>query len=347
MKTHLAPWSISADDFPTDTYASDQLEFMLRYAILAPSNHNTQPWLFRINAMNAEVYADRRRMLPVIDPEGRELAISCGAALYNLRIAAEYFGHTYRVELLPNSAQPELMARLDLGLEGETSSEDVVLFHAITQRHTNRKPFEDRAVPENVLADCAAAAQELGVQFQVVSEESSRQSVADLVAEADRRQWADRPFRVELAHWIRTRPDDSPDGLPVAAAGVKDWLSFAGPMWIRTFDRGGGLAASDREIAVHSPVLAVLSTDQDHPLAWVNTGQALQRILLVATSEGLASSFLNQPIEIADLRNRLAEIAGLSGYPQVLLRLGYGPEVDPSPRRALRQMLILHHTAHP
>jgi nitroreductase len=320
---------------------------MLRYAILAPSNHNTQPWLFRINAMNAEVYADRRRKLVVVDPDGRELVVSCGAALYNLRIAAEYFGHAYRVELLPEPAQPDLMARLDLGLEGETSSEDVLLFHAITQRRTNRKPFEARPVPENLLADWVAATQEFGAVFHVISEEQARQAVADLVAEGDRRQWADRHFRVELSHWIRTRPDESPDGLPGAAAGVKDWLSFAGPMLIRTFDRGGGLAATDRDIAVHSPVLAVIATEQDDALAWLNAGQALQRVLLEATSEGIASSFLNQPIEIQDLRSRLAELAGLNGYPQVLLRLGYGPEVDPAPRRLLRQMLILHHAARP
>ncbi|MHB8520346.1 MAG: hypothetical protein ACYDH9_06275 [Limisphaerales bacterium] len=51
INPHLQPWSISADDFPASSFASDQLEHLLGYAVLAPSTHNTQPWLFRINAM--------------------------------------------------------------------------------------------------------------------------------------------------------------------------------------------------------------------------------------------------------------------------------------------------------
>lgn len=101
MNPHLVPWKVSADDFPADGYASDQLEFLLAYAVLAPSNHNTQPWRFRVNASNVELLADRHRAIRAIDPYDRELTLSCGAALYNLRVAAEYFGHRYSVELLP------------------------------------------------------------------------------------------------------------------------------------------------------------------------------------------------------------------------------------------------------
>jgi nitroreductase len=347
MNSRLNQWNLSSDDFPADGYASDQLEFLLRYAILAPSTHNTQPWLFRINAMDVEVYADRRRALAVIDPQGRELAMSCGAALMNLRVAAEYFGHAYKAEMLPDARHPDLQARFQLGLAGETSGEDIVLFHAITQRRTNRQPFLDKPVPEEVLGECEAAARTHGAWFQVVRDPAAREAVADLVAEGDRRQWADKHFRAELSQWIRSKPDESGDGLPASIAGVRNWLSFAGPALIRTFDRGEGVAATDRDIALHSPVLAVLGTDSDDALIWLNAGQALQRVLLTARAEDISASFLNQPIEIPDLRGRLAERLGTGGYPQILLRLGYGPEIAPTPRRSLRQVLLMQKTSHP
>ena len=344
MSQYLEPWNVSADDFPTEGYASDQLEFLLRYAILAPSTHNTQPWLFRINVMDVELFADRRRMLRVADPAGRELTISIGAALFNLRVAAEYFGHTYKVELLPDPNDPDLLARFHLGLQGETRGEDILLFYAITQRRTNRQAFFDKPVPDTLLGVLEAAAREYGVQFHVVQEETARQAVAELVAEGDQRQWADKAFRIEAAHWARSKPLERGDGMPVTLMGVKNWLAFAGPFLVRTFNHGQEMAVTDRAIALHSPVLVLLSTDHDDPMAWLSAGQALQRVLLQAQSEEVSASFLNQPIEVPDLRARLVEATACGSYPQVLLRLGYGPEAAPAPRRSVRQTLIMHKT---
>ncbi|MBE7502795.1 MAG: nitroreductase family protein [Verrucomicrobiales bacterium] len=346
MKPPLDPWQVVADEFPADSYASDQLEFLLAYAVLAPSNHNTQPWLFRINATDVEVHADRRRAIRVIDPYDRELTLSAGAALFNLRVAAEYFGHHYEVELLPDPDDKSLLARFRLGLRADTGAEDVLLFHAIAQRHTNREPFAPDPLPEELGAALQEAAASEGAWLEFVDGEEARNGVADLVAEADRRQWADRHFRQELAHWVRPKHDAARDGIPVQEAGVQDWLSFAGPLLIRTFDRGGGMAAKDRDIALHAPVLALLGTEQENRASWLAAGQALQHVLLKARTENVSASFLCQPVEVPELRSQLAALVGREEYPQVLLRLGYGPEVPPAPRRSPREMLIQHATAH-
>lgn len=344
VNTHLQAWSIASEDFPADGYASDQLEYLVRYAILAPSSHNAQPWLFRINAMDVELFADRRRALRVVDPCDRELTIGCGAALYNIRVAAEYFGHAYEVELLPEGGDGNMLARVRLGLSGETSSDDVMVFHAITQRRTHRQPMRPEPIPGEVLDELGAAAQKEGAGLLVMTSEEQRNLVADYVAEADRRQWADKGFREELSRWVRARGVDHKDGLPVHDVGIQDWLSFAGPALIRTFDRGGGQAAQDREIAAHSPALALLYTGGDDPGSWIRAGQALQSVLLHARSEDVWGSFLNQPIEVPELREQLAAAVGVAGYPQVLLRLGHGSDVPPSPRRSAREVLIMHQT---
>src|ERR1041385_7649236 len=114
MNAPLDAWNVSADDFPVDGTSEEKLWFLIRYAVLAPSTHNTQPWLFRIHGNVLELFADDSRALPVIDPDHRELIISCGAALFHLRVAIEYFGHSCQCEILPEPDNPALLARVHL-----------------------------------------------------------------------------------------------------------------------------------------------------------------------------------------------------------------------------------------
>jgi hypothetical protein len=117
-------------------------------------------------------------------------------------------------------------------------------------------------------------------------------------------------------------------------------MSYAGPLVVRTFNMGEGQAAKDRELATGSPTLAVLGTDDDTPRDWVHAGQALARVLLQARVEDVWASFLNQTIEVPDLRKRLRSELGIKGFPQACLRLGYGEDIKPTPRRAVQEVLI-------
>ena len=342
MNAHLQAWDIAVEDFPADGFAADQLEFLLGYAILAPSIHNTQPWLFRLHTTDVEVFADPRRSLPVVDPYGRQRTLSCGAALFNLRVAAEYFGHAYQLETFPDPAQPHLLARLHLGLRCETGSEDVLLFQAIPERRTNREPFSPEPLSPEVSQALEAAAEAEGAWLHLVRDDEGRNALADLVAEADLLQWSDKQFREELATWVRLNPEHQRDGIPLGELGVRNWLASMAPLLIRTFNRGAGQAAKDREIAQYSPALAVLGTAADTPAAWLAAGQALEHVLLRARGDDLSASFLNQPIEVSGLRDAVQAVTGREGFPQVLLRLGHGPAVIPTPRRSVREVLLRH-----
>ena len=110
----LDPWQVQADDFPVNGKTSEKLKFLLNYAILAPSGHNTQPWLFKIVDDGVELYVDQTRALPVADPEFRELIISCGAALFNLKIALRYFGLQDIVEVFPHEQNSDLLAKISI-----------------------------------------------------------------------------------------------------------------------------------------------------------------------------------------------------------------------------------------
>jgi hypothetical protein len=346
MNAHLQSWQVSPDTFPGDGFASDRIEFLLHYAILAPSPQNTQPWLFRLNVSDVEIVADRRRARRAADPHNRELIMSCGAALYNLRIAAEYFGQSYSVELVPDPLQPNLLARLTLrGGQRETTADDVVLFRAMTERRTNRELFRIDPVPDPVLSELTDAAEREGAWLDFVMDPQQKSALAALVAQADRIQWANRDYRRETTEWLRKDPEHHADGVSPGDLGIRNWVALAGTTMIRTFERGNGKATKDSELASSSPVLALLGTNSDDACSWLMAGQALESVLLYAQANGIAASHLNSPIEVESLRTQLSAQLGRTGYPQVLLRLGYGIEVPPTPRRDLRSMVLKQDTS--
>jgi hypothetical protein len=333
-------WNVSEEGFPVQGGPEEKLRYLLNYAVLAPSGHNTQPWLFRLSGDEVELYADRTRGLPVVDPEDRALTISCGAALLYLRIALRHFGYAGEVETLPDPEAPDLLARVRLSREQEATEEEQRLFRAIPERRSNRQVFEERRVPGRLLSALRAAAREESAWLHIAEEAGTKHRIADLISEGDRIQHADRRFRRELVAWMHSNRSRSRDGVPGYAFGFGEVMSAAGPLVVRTFDMGSGQAAKDRQLAEWSPVLAVLGTEDDTPADWLAAGQALARVLLRAQAEGVAASFLNQPIEVPELRPRLRDAIGRTVFPQLLLRMGYGPEVRPTPRRTVEEVLI-------
>jgi hypothetical protein len=226
--------SIFADQ--SSDRSSEQLHSLVQFAILAPSGHNTQPWRFRVRDGALELLADRTRALPVVDPDDRELVISCGAALALLRVALRRFGHAGEVELLPDPANCDLLARVRLGERAQPTDIDDALFRAIPQRRTTRRPFDDRRVPDELLRELVEIARAEGASLRVVTDLPEKEVVADLIAEGNRRQAADPAFRRELAAWMHSNRTRSRDGMPGYAHGFGDVASIVMPFFMRPFD---------------------------------------------------------------------------------------------------------------
>lgn len=306
---------------------------LIRKAILAPSSHNTQPWLFRLSDSVIDLLADRTRALPVNDPDHRELTISCGCALMNLRVAAAGSGFFPEVRLLPHADEPDLLARVTITPASGSPPPESALLEFIEKRRTHRKRFLSRDVDAATLGDLMEAARTEGAWLRPFSDEDVKRQVARLVAEGDALQWANANWRKELAAWMR--PARCGDGLTVATLSAPIVRVV-----VRTFDMGSGVGAKDRKLAETAPLLAVLGTDGDTVCDWLQAGQALQHILLAACRHGLQASFLNQPIQVAELRPRLQEVVG-GGFPQILLRVGYPvEEVRPVPRLSLEEVMV-------
>lgn len=333
-------WNVRAEDFPASGSEDDKLRFLLNYAVMAPSHHNSQPWMFRLREGELEVYADRTRASHVTDPHCRELFISCGAAIEHLAVAIRHCGHAGDLKILPDPLSPDLLAVAQLGEVHATSLEDTILFNAIPKRRTNRGPFRRDPLPPQLISALEVEAHATGAELHFVRFEEERFELADLIAAADEIQWRNKSFRLELAAWMHPNRDQSRDGMPGYAIGLGDLLSHAGPLVARTFDLGNGRAARDRDLAIHSPALAVLFTDGDTEKDWIDAGRALARVLLRARSEDVWASFLNQPVELGELRVKVAQNARKEGQAQLILRMGFGEPVKPTPRRLIEQVAI-------
>lgn len=305
---------------------------LLEAATRAPSVHNSQPWRFAVGARRIEVYADPRRQLRVADAPGRSLLISCGAALLNLRVAAEHLGFHPRVRVLPSPDDPTLVATVDVDHRHQRPGILGDLYQAIPERRTNRFPFWSRPVPASVLSRMVEAVEQENAVLRVYQDVDEVARVVSLMHEAEQAE-RDRPGLLEeRAAWVGGTREG--EGVPSGSLG---------PLPRDRAHPYRDLAPThepQRETASFesAPTIAVLSTLADQPADWVRAGQALERGLLVLTRHGLAASFLNQPLEQMDLRFLVrSPLTGL-GHPQMLLRIGYGIDVPPTPRRALDEV---------
>ncbi|MPY40163.1 nitroreductase [Streptomyces phyllanthi] len=302
--------------------------------------HNAQPWRFRYfrGSRTFQVYADPGRAIPHSDPDTRALHLGCGAALLNLRVAVVDGGWYPAVRLLPDPADPALLATVRLTGAASGESDLAALYPAIHERHSSRFPFEETEIPQAVRAALGEAAHREGAMLSFPTA-WHLQEVLELVQEAEARNITDRGSGQDLEQWTRVDApsvDTAPDGVPDYAFGPRKrggkapMRDFAGPRPVA--DRG----AAEFE---RSPQLALLSTDNDRPEDWLRAGQAMERVLLLATLEGLSSSFASQAVEWTDLRWPLRDPVSGRGHTQMVLRLGYGPKGPSTPRRPVPDVL--------
>lgn len=309
---------------------------LISAAILAPSSHNTQPWLFRLHDGGFDLLADRTRALPVNDPDDRELTISCGCALFNIRVAAAHAGIGLSISLLPKTDQPELLARVELLGPGASPHEMARLKSVLTLRHTYRQTFAPVEVTSSMLDNLVYAAEYDRAWIKFLTRAEERTQLATLVAEGDSIQWGDVAWREELAEWMR--PRKAGDGLHPPGPSLP-----IGRHIIRRLNIGGPVASRDRLLIEDSPMLAVIGTDgRDDANSWLIAGMALQHVLLAAAFHGLQASYLNQPIQVASLRPRLRKLVATDGSPQIVVRLGMASSTGPRTSRRPVQNVIGH-----
>jgi nitroreductase len=280
-----------------------------------------------------ELRADPARRLPYADPRGRGMHIGCGAALFNLRLAAAVAGYQAAVQPFPDPGEPLLLAAAGFTGPYHADRGERELYAAIPHRHTNRGPFGGQPLPPGVRAELAEAAGREDAILHILDHDEAVR-VLHLAADAESGQLADPAYRAELARWVGGQRDR--DGIPDSALGPR---AAAGLTPVRDFTPARPVPVRYASFEA-TPQLAVLSTRSSAPADWLRAGQALQRVLLTATARGIASTPLTQPLETADAWLARDPRSGIE-EPQMILRLGYGQPVPPTPRRPVCEVLDL------
>ncbi len=307
------------------------LEDAADLAVLAPSVHDTQPWRIEMHLDRMDLRVDRSRQLGALDPQGRAMIQSVGAALFTARVALAAEDWAVEVDRFPRPSDPDLLAvvhpvvgRADHGL--------AALAPAVARRRTTRRSPAADPVPEDVLRLLIAAAAEEETGLVPVTQEPHRRLVARLVQQADELQNRSPAYRAELRRWT-TRPAAAGDGVPSSVVPRTD----GGPgvdVPLRDFDtRGTGALPARTESGVDQ-TLVLLATPGDEREDWLRSGEALQRILLELTRLGWAASPVTQAIEIPVTRTQLRSALTWDAHPQMLLRIGRAEPTGPAPRRA-------------
>ena len=331
---------------PPEAGIADTVRWAVAHAVLAPSLMNSQPWRFRARVdehagtATVELYLDRARVLPHLDPTSREAVLACGAALLNLRLALHGAGLGGRLQLCPDPLTPELLAVVDVHGPAREGSDDLELREAVPLRATCRTPFDLDPLDPTVMDHLVAEAAYEGALLATLDDEQAADARA---AAADaRRRLADDPGAGEdLALWTRSNLDDTPDGLPGWAHGQGLFASLEEPLRLR--HGTSEVAAEEAARELHEPgQLVVIGSPGDDRAAVLRAGSGVQRVLLSATARGLAARFLDEALRFPDTRAALGRAAELD-HPQCLLHLGHAAPVPATRRRPVADVLDLTH----
>jgi len=310
---------------------------IVELACLAPSVHNTQPWAWRARGNTLELRADPRRRLQAADPRGRNLTISCGAALHHAQVAARALGWEPTVTRLPEGGGPALLARIELTPTSAPSSAASDL-QALRERCTDRRRFTSWPIPEGRLLDLAHTAAEWGADALPVIDPSARVRAELLVARALDRQAADVRLAEEQLRWV---DHSERDGVPGAVIP-----ETPAPTSSQRTRYGTGLLAEPERELEGSDGLLILRGGSDDVGSWLRTGEGLSALWLRATSEGLTVVPLSQVIELDETRQMLrGEVLRGLGYPHLLVRVGWQAisrqAIPTTPRRPLDDVLTM------
>ncbi|MDO8493199.1 MAG: nitroreductase family protein [bacterium] len=339
MQDNYKPWAVDYKDFYNLTEKEDRLKFLLRFALLAPSSHNSQPWRFKISDNKIFVYPEEKRALPKSDKNGRQLHLSLGTALENLLVAADFYGYKTGVNYFP-SESPDAVMTVEFQETESVKHGDDAIVKSILSRHANRNKYSNKKLPEEFLVRVKSLSRD-GFRVYVIQDKKLKDKISDVVSDALIEAMDDRDFRSELSGYIKSNTTKAKTGMPMFGFGMPTILSYLAPAVLKRFNMNKLSRSQDEALLKdHTPYFVIITSEADNRESWIKTGQIFESIALMVGREGANTAPMAAAIQIGEHYKRLQKILGTGLRPQFFFRMGFADlPVHHSPRLGLDDVL--------
>jgi len=330
-------WGVKVENFPIDSPVEKQLSFLINYAVLAPSTHNSQPWVFQIRNNKIRIKKNSKRALKIADGQENLMYISLGCALENLLIASDYFGFKHEINYFLSDLNDVTVCEVVFNKKSGISNYNKHFIFSIPQRHTNRGKYDNKIPKQGFLEEIKNFFNE-DVGIEIISDVETKEKITEIMLLAREDTFSDKEFRNELAGHQRNNLTKSFTGMPGFTMGFPSILSFLTPTVVRKINVMKIIKNKDRELLnKHTPLFLIIKLKEVNKKNCLLAGRFFERIALMAESRGLHTAFQEIPLHI----DKLQEILGTKHFPKIFFRMGYAlKKMGHSPRIPAKKTII-------
>jgi nitroreductase len=304
--------------------------------------HNTQPWHWCIDGDRLVLFADTARHLRHTDPDGRDLVLSCGAALHHLQVAAAATGWSTHVHRMPNPYNDSQLATISFAAE-PASPEALAALDALRSRRTDRRLPSPSPVPREELDRLLAVGPHAGVTVLAVVSHRARVELLQILAEADQIERHDPLYVDEIIGWVGS---DDKQGIPFTSLPRRraEPARPDRPSPVATSRFPSGTLDEGPATEPVQPAMLAICTSSDDTASRLRAGEALSAVLLDGAARGLSMIPLSQATEVEQTRRLLQdELLRDVACPQIVVQVGWAPAerapVPLTPRRPVDEVL--------
>ncbi len=305
--------------------SNEKIKFLLKFAILAPSTHNSQPWVFKIKNNSCKIYINPDKKLNEADQTGRDLYISLGCCIENLISASKYYKVFKSIKLYPKN-KTLLVAEIsfkNLEINRKIDRALQVIVESIVTRKNSRGFFTKKSLPNKVISDINKINDFKDLKLHLVLNKEEIHKFANLTAEGLKIAYSNSSFRKEMYKWINNNFSQRKEGIPGFSLRMPNIMSLFFPYLVRFFDIGKMVSKINYQSVNSVPAIIVISSSNNNPLTWLHVGQLAEKVMLYLNIQKLKTSIFVASIEMGELHKEVQKIIKTNNTPQFLICTGY------------------------
>lgn len=323
MKENYQAWNLDIENFYKFETLDQKIRFLIKFAVLAPSSHNTQPWRFSVLNNQISIYLENARCLPIADNNNRQLFLSLGCSIENILIAANHFGYSTTVEYPNKFSDYNPVAIVSLNKYEKEKKGSTHLIYSILSRKTNRNRYLNKKISSDILQNIKSL-ESVSTKIHIINNKDEIHQLGSIAVISSIRSMDDKKFRYELSKHIKSNITSSKIGMPGFTLGIPTLLSFLLPQMIRRLNLEK-IARRQNQLLFdeYTPYIILITTDLDTKYNWLDAGRIFQRISLILTNFNISVSPWGAPIQIENFYQDVQKVLQTNMRPQMFFRVGY------------------------